>query len=377
MPVCAPHDVGGTATLRLGPFLDLCDRCTEDLVLDCLPVAVQLLEPVRETPRLVRVLREQQLERRTRVAEPARCIDPRREPKADLARIDRGRIHVRGLHQGTQAELLRSRERAQTCDRERSVLTHERNDVRDRRERDEIEMPAQHFGLDAQQCLPELVDDAGPAQLREGIVGGARRHDRTIRQLVARTMVIGDDDVEAELSCAPDLFDGSDAAVDGQDEPAPLLREPLQRLAADAVALVEAARQMPLDVRAELPQQEDCEHGRADPVNVVVAVDADPLAGGDRRAYPLDGNGHVAQEGGIVQGLFAGQEGPRHLGVAVAAPDEHACRDLAEAELLREAARLPVRARTDSPDALRHARLPYERCRTAPTSGPSSCSTQV
>ena len=125
---------------------------------------------------------------------------------------------------------------------ERSVLAHERDDVRDRRERDEIEMPAQHFGLDAQQCLPELVDDAGPAQLLEGIVGGARRNDRTIRQLVARTMVVGDDDVETELSCAPDLFDGGDAAVDGEDEPAPLLREPLQRLAADAVALVEAAR---------------------------------------------------------------------------------------------------------------------------------------
>ena len=53
-----------------------------------------------------------------------------------------------------------------------------------------------------------------------------------------------------------------------------------------------------------------------------------------------------------MQGLLAGQEGPRHLGVAVAAPDEHACRDLAEAELLCEAARLPVRARTDRPDAL-------------------------
>ena len=102
-------------------------------------------------------------------------------------------------------------------------------------------------------------------------------------------MVVGDDDVEAELARAPDLLDGGDAAVDGQDEAATLFRQALERLAADAVALVEAARQMPLDLRAELPQHEHGEHRGADPVDVVVAVDADPFPGGDRRANPLDG----------------------------------------------------------------------------------------
>src|SRR5207247_352947 len=135
--------------------------------------------------------------------------------------------------------------------------------------------------------------------------------DRAVRQLVAGPVMVCDDDVEAELTSAPDLFDGGDAAVDGQDEPAALLCEPLERLAADAVALVEAARDVPLDLCPELAQP------------------------------------------------------------------EHACRDLAEAELLREAARLPVRARTDRPDALRHARLPYERCRTAHACGRSSSSIQV
>ena len=162
------------------------------------------------------------------------------------------------------------------------------------------------------------------------------------------------------------------STVRTRPQPSPARRS--SGLAADAVALVEAARQMPLDVRPELPQHEHREHRGADPVDVVVAVDADPFPGGDRRANPLDGPGHVPQEEGIVQGLFAGQEGPRQLGVAVAAPDEHACRDLAEVELLREAARLPVRARTDRPDALRHARLRYEWCRTAPICARSSSS---
>ena len=163
---------------------------------------------------------------------------------------------MRGLHQCTQTELLRARERTQPRDRKRSVLANERDDVRDRRERDKIEMPAQHFGLGAQQRLAELVDDARPTELLEGIVGRSGRDDRTIRQLFARAVVVGDDDFEAELACAPDLFDGGDAAVDGQDQSASLRREPLERLAADAVALVEAARQVPFDLRAELPQHE-------------------------------------------------------------------------------------------------------------------------
>src|SRR5207244_9620831 len=64
---------------------------------------------------------------------------------------------------------------------------------------------------------------------------------------------------------------------------------------------------------------------------------------------------HLAAQERIVQGLLAGQKGPRLIGVAVTAPDEHAGRDLAEAQLPSEGAGLPVRARTERPDALKHA----------------------
>src|SRR5215212_11083021 len=96
--------------------------------------------------------------------------------------------------------------------------------------------------------------------------------------------MVGDDDVEAELPRATNLVHGGDAAVDPQHEPAAFLGEPLERRAADAVALVETAGQVPLDVGAELAQHEDGEHRRADPVDVVVAVDTDALAARDRRA---------------------------------------------------------------------------------------------
>ena len=111
---------------------------------------------------------------------------------------------------------------------------------------------------------------------------------------------------------------------------------------------------MPRDVRAELAQRQDSERGRADPVGVVVAVDTDALAGGDGGVDRLARRGHVPERERVVQRLFAGEKRPRLRGVGVPAPDEHACRDLADAELLSESRGVPVRARTDRPGALLH-----------------------
>ena len=95
---------------------------------------------------------------------------------------------------------------------------------------------------------------------------------------------------------------------------------------------------MPFHLGAELAEHEQREHGGADAVDVVVAVDADPLPGRDRGANLRNRKLHVPELERIVQRQLAGEEGTRLLGVAVAAPDEHACRDLAEAKLPDEGA---------------------------------------
>jgi hypothetical protein len=215
-------------------------------------------------------------------------------------------------------------------------------------------VPAQHFGIHAEQCLAELERDAGSAEL-------LRRDDGAVRQLVAGAVVVGDDHVQAELARAANLVDRRDPAVDGQHQPAPFLRQPLERVAADAVAFVEAARQVPFDLGAELPQDEHGQDRGADAVDVVVAVDADPLPGRDGRADALDRPAHVADQQRIAQRLLAAEERPRGLEVAVSAPDEHAGRDLADAERLGEGVGLPVRARTDCPGALLHCTLKLRR----------------
>jgi len=151
-----------------------------------------------------------------------------------------------------------------------------------------------------------------------------------------------------------DLLHRGDTAVDRQDEPDALVGEPAQRLARDAVPLLEAARQMPVGVRAELSQVENRESRRADAVHVVVAVDADPSTCVDRGTNALDRSCHVAQEEWIVSGQIGLEEPSRRLVLVVAAPREHRSGDLAHVELaceLRDRAGVHV---SDRPRA-RHA----------------------
>src|SRR5206468_6612781 len=60
VPLRVREDVAVTSLLRLRPLVDLCDRRAQDPLLHGLPLAVHLLEPQREAPRLVRIAREQQ-----------------------------------------------------------------------------------------------------------------------------------------------------------------------------------------------------------------------------------------------------------------------------------------------------------------------------
>src|SRR5438876_11003256 len=76
------------------------------------------------------------------------------------------------------------------------------------------------------------------------------------------------------------------------------------------LTLRELGAEVPGHLRAELAQGQDGEDGRADPVRVVVAVDADRLAGCDRPAGRLARGGHVPEQERVVQRLLAGQEGP-------------------------------------------------------------------
>ena len=289
--------------------------------------------------------------------EPAGGVDARREAEADRRDgVDRRRVDMRAPHERLQPGPPRatrapggrpSRERGS---RRRSGTT---SATVASATRSSWRRTAGLVG--AEERLAELVHDAGPAELRERIVRGSRGDDRAVGQRRARPVVVGHDHLEPEGLRLRDLVDGGDPAVDRQHEPDALVGEPAEGVARDAVALLEAARKMPDDVRAELAQEQHRERRRADAVDVVVAVDADPLALVDRRANAFDGDLHVTEEDGVV---------PRHLGVEEAALPSRDRRSRGgrgrrpsprcSRELPRERVGSRGVERVDSPDA-RHA----------------------
>ena len=98
----------------------------------------------------------------------------RRKPTAPRRR---GRVDARHAHQRAKPGRRACFELLQPGDRERAVLVDERDDVGDRRERDQIEMPVERH---SRRRLAQLEDDPGTAELGERVLRGPRGHDRAI-----------------------------------------------------------------------------------------------------------------------------------------------------------------------------------------------------
>src|SRR4029453_6710783 len=117
----------------------------------------------------------------------------------------------------------------------------------------------------AEKGLSDLPDDTGSAELREGVVRRAGGDDRTVRERPAGPVMIGHDDVEAELLCTRDLPGGRDSTVDRNYETSDVVDQARERVAGDAVSLLESAREVPGNLRPKLAKHEDRERGCADP----------------------------------------------------------------------------------------------------------------
>ena len=133
-----------------------------------------------------------------------------------------------------------------------------------------------------------------------------------------------------------DLGHGGDRAVDGHQQVGPARGEPLDRRGGEAVAVVDAAGQVPVDVGAERPQGADEDRGRADAVDVVVAVDGDPRAARD---VAEDHPRAVAQaaEGVERVRVLGGEEALRRGGIAQPAAHQHLREHVRDPQLAAEA----------------------------------------
>ena len=89
--------------------------------------------------------------------------------------------------------------------------------------------------------------------------------------------MVGDDQVDAELARAPRGVGAADAAVHRDDQRDAVGVQPLDRRRLQAVAVLQPLGDEVHDVGAEQLERAAQDHRGGDAVDVVVAVDGDPL----------------------------------------------------------------------------------------------------
>ena len=295
--------------------------------LDVAPLGVDRVQLQRDRAGALAVLGQQQLQPGVGAVEAPGGVQPRAEPEADRRLVEAARVDARDVHQRAQPDLARARQRTQALAHEPAVLAHQRHDVGDRRQRDQVEVlvgERRVLARGGQQRLREPVGDAGGAQMRARIAVQARVDERRGRQRAvgARAVVVGDHDVHPGRARGGDLLDRGDRAVDGDQQVGAARGKALDRGEGEPVAVVDPARQVPVDVRAERAQRAHEDRGRADAVHVVVAVHGDARAAAGVAEDPLRRLGQPRPGRERMQ-VGGGEERARRLRLPEPAPNQH------------------------------------------------------
>ncbi len=321
-----PRRIGDDGRPRVGIGGRRLPGAAHDIVREPLPLEVALLELVGEGLRFLGFLGEQEPQRVGRIGDPAGRVQSRAEAEPDVRRADPPELQPGAIREGAHAGDRRAIERGQTRGDDGSVLSAERHHVSHGRERAELqELVLLHRVREiAEQRLREPQRDARAGELLVvgDVTGPARVHQGVrLRKDGRRVMVVGDDQVDAELLRELRLGDRGDAAVHGDHDLRAVGRELAQRGRVEAVALLVAVRDVRADRNAKVPERAH-EDGRAgDAVDVVVPVDDDALAGGERTADPLDGTTLVEHRRAVVRELRREVRGHVDIGQAAGAQD--------------------------------------------------------
>ena len=284
-----------------------------DLLLERLPLAVELAEPGGVAVGLAAVLGQQQQRRDGRLAQAAGRIDARREREADGRGRDGAALRAALVQQCADARPGAGVDLRQPLRHEIAVLAREGHDVRHRADGDEVAVFAQDPVAAALERAQELICHAHAREPAVRILraGALRVYDgHGVRdRLLAALVVVGDDHVDAALQGVVRLVDGGDAAVDGDDERDVVgALEARDRVHVQAVALLDAVGDVRMHGHA-LPAQIVREHARGrDAVDVIVAEHGHVFPALDGGADAHDGLVHVLQEHGVEHALVAAAE---------------------------------------------------------------------
>ena len=169
------------------------------MALDALAFAVVCIESSGEAVGLAQILGEQQRQSLGGGSEPPGGIDARAHAEADIAHADR-RPHARDLLQRGEAGPACVFHLPQAVAHKNPVLIHQRHDVGNRRQRDEVEVFAEVHALHArgfEQGVREFEDHAGTAEVvkTRAELGIYQRH--AIGAFLGRLVVVEHDDINA------------------------------------------------------------------------------------------------------------------------------------------------------------------------------------
>ena len=236
------------------------------------------------------ILRHQQLDAAQRVAEPADRVEARREDEADAAGGERLALEPRRANERAQPLIRGLLHHLEPEPREHAILSAQRRDVGDRRERDEIEHAVHRVLVAAQrarECERELERDAHRSEILVRVLAAVLlriEHRETRRQRTARQVMIGDDDVDPRL--ARD-FDGRErvrAAVAGDEHLRARCDGGVHAGEREVVAVLDAPRDERNRIAAEPADGAEQHGGGRHAVHIVVAVHHDALAAREWRA---------------------------------------------------------------------------------------------
>ena len=151
--------------------------------------------------------------------------------------------------------------------------------------------PGSHLPLPArvQSACTSFSATPTPARCLSGYVQSWRLGLMTATRVGQRALglvVIGDDEIDAELARPPRGVGAANAAVDRHDDVDLLGVQPIDRRRLQAVAVAQPLRDEVDDLAAEHLERAPEDDGRGDAVDVVVAVDRDPLAARQRPLEP-------------------------------------------------------------------------------------------
>ena len=329
----------------------------EDPLVQLLAARVQGLELAGDRGRFGGVIGEQQPQPFGRLADAAGGVQAGGEDEPHVPRLDRPPGEPRCVDQRAQPRPPRIGEHLQAVAHEDAVLAGERDHVRHGRERHVIEEVERQVGRLAErrhQRLGELEGDPSATQvLVFGRTGRAARveHGGGRRQLVAREVVIGDDDVDPGFPRRAHRLHGGNSAVARDDQAGAYASGLPQAGLAEIVTVPQAMRHERLDLRAYAAQHAGEQRRRALAVHVVVAVHQDRHGGAHGARHELDRALHVEPGEGVGEALEAGpEERFGALGSREPALHQDGGQGLGDMELVGERGREPgIRRRGDRP----------------------------